>query len=476
MNRSISTLKQPRGFPVFFLTEVWERFGFYISQTILILYLINTVGLTDSRSYEILSSFTALAYINPILGGYLADRFLGARQSVLIGIFFVFLGYVIISFSAEMLYTFSALAMITLGVGLLKPNIYGLLGTLYQDDDPRRHAGYTFFYVGVYVGIFLATSLGGYIQYYIGWQKICMVAAFSLVLAFFTFYFGTRYFQIKDLQYRLVTGLDYIKVFIIIALAIAMDTFIIGHEKLAILSFFIIAAVSVAIIFYKIWTEKAVKKINLIVYLLLLCISVGFWSLYFQIYFSMNLFIDRFVELQFGGLRVPTSFFVGIEALGIILFGPLLGSLWKFLEVRNKKISAPTKFIFGMITMSLAFGLLFLQVSLTNHFTLLLVGVYLIISIAELLVFPTTLAMVTEIIDPKLWGLMMGIFFVSMGLGGKLGGYIANFAAIPLNLTDTAQIHGIYSHAFEIYALLSLLFLVLSGLIIKIIRSLNNRF
>src|SRR3989304_5681285 len=99
-------LKQPRGFSVFFLTEMWERYGFYITQTLLIFYLIEHFHLTDSVSYSILGSFTALAYINPALGGYIADRYLGAKQAILWGALLIFLGYIFFTFSEVLIKVF----------------------------------------------------------------------------------------------------------------------------------------------------------------------------------------------------------------------------------------------------------------------------------------------------------------------------------------------------------------------------------
>jgi proton-dependent oligopeptide transporter, POT family len=471
-------LKQPRGFSIFFLTEMWERYGFYTTQTLLILYLIGHFQLTDKVSYSILGSFTALAYINPALGGYIADRYLGARQAILWGALLISVGYVYIIFVDVLRDVFISLAVIAIGTGLLKPNISSLLGSLYKKNDPRRHTGFTIFYIGISLGIILATSLGGYLQETVGWRITYSIAALVMVLAWVTFFFGGRFYHLDDPRHIKNSTKKYLHAGGLIVLAIAVNMLLITQETLAIIVFSFAAVFSAGLILFE--ARRAAtkqEKNHLHAYLLLSSISVFFWAIYFQLYFSMNLFVDRVVDRTMFGFVVPGSFFVSIESFGLILFGPLLGALWHTLEKRGKAVSIPAKFTGGLLMMTLAFALLFISSIATNSEGLVpptwIVIVYLIISVGELMLSPIGLAMVTELAPPRLSGLMMGIFFVTLGLGGKLAGAIADYAAISAgNIADFKMMEMIYHHAFEIYFVACLIITLLSFMLGKVVKRL----
>jgi proton-dependent oligopeptide transporter, POT family len=470
-------LKQPRGFSVFFLSEMWERYGFYITQTLLIFYLIGHFHLTDSASYSILGSFTALAYVNPALGGYIADRYLGARLAILWGALLISFGYFIFTFADNLNYVFMSLAVIAIGTGLFKPNVSSLLGSLYAKKDTRRHTGYTIFYMGISLGIILATTFGGYLQQKMGWKITYIIAALVLLIAYITFFFGSRFFHFPD-QPKIPHSLKkYLQAVFFIVITIMANSIIIAHQTLAIVAFSLIALLSVVVIGYERFRSKdRVEKRNLLAYLLLACVSVFFWAIYFQLFFSLNLFIERVVDRNIFNFKMPSSFFVSIESLGLIIFGPLLGALWRFLALKEKGISIPGKFAGGLCMMTLAFALLFMSSIFKNSQGLIMssgiIAVYLIISIGELMVSPIGLAMVTELAPPRLSGLMMGIYFIPLGLGGKLAGAFADYAAISPDIVDLNQMETIYHHAFGFYLIACFVITLISFVLFRIIKKL----
>ena len=157
---------QPKALPFLFLTEMWERFGFYVVQGLLVLFMTQHFGYSDSDSYTILGVFTALAYISPIFGGMLADKFLGFKTAIVWGGLFLILGYVFLALPFGKTFFYPGLATIIIGNGMFKPNISSLLGTQYTTDDPRRDSGFTIFYIGINIGAFLAGISSGYIKEY----------------------------------------------------------------------------------------------------------------------------------------------------------------------------------------------------------------------------------------------------------------------------------------------------------------------
>lgn len=451
-------LKQPKALSVFFMTEMWERYGFNAIELLLILYLIQVFHLPDTFSYGVLGSITALAYVNSVIGGYLADRFIGHRTAVLLGAALLAVFYILISVATSLNFMAWSLSIFTLGTGLLKPNVSSMVGSLYKENDVRRYSGFTIFYIGINLGGILGATIPSYVQQGLGWHVTYLTAMAMMLVAFFTFWAGVRYFHIKDIRNIVYPKKNWGPAILIMLITLGFSYFIIKHQKVALLAFFAIALISAGIVIYEAFHEKGKMRMHIVAYLVLVCLSIVFWALFFQIFFSMNLFVDRVVDHHLWGISLTTSSFAAIEPLGVILIGIFLSWLWTRLQDSWWNPSTPMKFSLGFFMISLVFGLLFISSLLTKSGGLvmpeLLILVYLIMAAGELLLSPTGLAMVTELVPQRLMGTMMGIFFISLGLGGKLAGFFADISAIPQNLTDVAQIEHIYRHAFFIYFLI----------------------
>ncbi len=468
--------KQPRALSVFFLTEMWERYGFYVIQSLLALYLIHVFHLDDVLSYGILGSVTALAYINSIIGGYIADQWIGHRFAVLLGALCLSAGYALLSLVPSVELGAASLAVITLGTGLLKPNVSSMVGSLYGDHDPRRHSGFTLFYVGINLGIILATTGAGYIQQYFGWHVAFLSASMVLLIAFMTFYFGTRYFHILEIRPLKVTFWAWVKALGGIVLTIWVSDYIIKNQHASLYAFFAIAILSVLVVFYEAFVEKGQARRRILAYLILVGISTVYWAIYFQLFFSMNLFVARVVDRTLWGATIPASVFLSIEAFGIIFFGPLMCWAWTRLQGTRWAFSTPTKFALGLGMNAIAFGLLFVSAHLLNAQGMVMPGwlvvVYLLIAVGELFLSPIGLAMVTELVPLRLVGMMMGIFFISLGIGGKLAGLFADISAVPANIVSVAGIDHIYQHAFLVYFLIAAIAAAISFGLIPVVKRL----
>ena len=187
--------KQPSVIPVFFGTEMWERFGFYVIQALLVLYMTSSVfGFSDEHSYAILGAFTAIAYITPILGGFVASHILDFEHAVILGGILLAIGYATLALPSEHFF-YIGLSIVAVGSGFFKPNISSYLGDFYHRNDPLREKGYTIFYVGINSGILLSTAASGYIQRYFGWHVPFLLASIGLLIGTATFIFGMRYLK-----------------------------------------------------------------------------------------------------------------------------------------------------------------------------------------------------------------------------------------------------------------------------------------
>ena len=223
----------PKGLYVCFATELWERFSFYGMKFLLLLYLTKYHLFTDEASFNVLGAYAGLVYALPVIGGLIADRYLGMRKSVLFGGVLLSLGHILMAYeghaainydagtvltesltlaSGEVLAAgavlseaitfrdtaalnvfYFALALIVMGVGYLKPNISTIVGRLYSKEDPRRDSGFTIFYMGINIGSFLATILCGWLGENFGWKYGFGAAGIGMILGLFTFMWGQKF-------------------------------------------------------------------------------------------------------------------------------------------------------------------------------------------------------------------------------------------------------------------------------------------
>jgi proton-dependent oligopeptide transporter, POT family len=452
----------PQALPFLFLTEMWERFGFYVVQGLLILYMTEYFGFSDSMGYTILGVFSALAYISPFAGGFLADKLLGFKTSIVWGGLFLVLGYVLLSLPYPRLLFYPALATIIVGNGLFKPNISSLLGTQYALDDPRRDAGFTIFYVGINIGAVLAGFSSGYIKEFFGWRMSFALASIGLVIGLMTFCFGLKY--IKDTQKNLKANLKVntkfkIRLFFYCILAIIGLNFLLKINALA--NWLLPCAGLVLLVYLVVLTfqQTGESRKRMAILITLIISSIVFWTLFLQLFFSANLFVERLVDKNFFGLPLTTTVFYASEGVFIILLGPLFAWLWHTLGRNDRNPSPVIKFVFGIFAAGLGFLVLSASTLFPNSVGLInplwIFSAYLLITIGELLLSPIGLSAVTTLAPTHLIGMMMGVWFVATGFGGIFAGMIAKMASVPETVQSTVQKLAIYQNAFLNYAYLA---------------------
>lgn len=448
-------MQQPKALRVFFMTEMWERFGFYTVQALLVLYMIEHFHFSDTDAYQLLGQFVVLVYALPVLGGWVSDRYLGNRLAVLLGGFLLCIGYALLASEKHAL--FLGLSLVILGNSLFKPNISSFLGQFYTTQDPRRDAGFTLFYVGINVGSLLGPLSAGCLREWISWSASFAAASFALLLGVCVFRRGYRYFDEKGwpphLMVKTLGGFLKAKpVAVLLFLAIlSMVYFSITH---LVAGSYALYAAGLLFCGYILWIARKQApdtRWHMPMLLVMLLISTLFWSLFFQMFSAVNVFTERAVDRVIGGYEVPTTVFLSIEACLIITMGPLLSYLWKSNSIR---LSGPMKFALGVLFLALSMQTLAwitLQGDVAITWIWLMV-VYFFMAVGELLLSPIGLSMVTEYTPQQYTSLMMGGWMMSMGFGGKLTGLLAAQASIPEGMTDLGQMIGIYHDAFQYYA------------------------
>lgn len=447
----------PKALPYLFLTEMWERFGFYVLQGLLVLYMTQYFGYSDSMSYTILGTFTALVYIAPIVGGFLADRLLGFRRAIIWGGLFLVIGYALMSIATKATF-YPAMATIIVGNGLFKPNISSLLGTQYSIDNPRRDSGFTIFYIGINIGALLAGLSSGYIKDYFGWHVSFILASVGLIIGLATFTYGLKYIKIPESllplqKYRHLHSpwlLAY-AVIAIILLSLLLGNEVVANWLLPIVGIFLLAFLSILTL-----RQQPQYRHSLFILIILILSSIAFWMLFLQMFFSANLFIDRLVNKDWCGIPISTTVFYALESVFIILLGPLFAWSWQILSQNHSNPSPVSKFALGIFFAGLGFLTLAISTYFSNDAGLInplwIALAYLFITIGELLLSPIGLSAVTFLSPPHLVGMMMGIWFVATGFGGIFAGWLAKLSSVPETTTELATKLSIYQHAFLTYA------------------------
>lgn len=474
-------LGHPVGLFILFLTEMWERFSFYGMKALLIFYLTKYHLFSDASGAYIVGSYAAMVYALPILGGYLADQYLGFRKAVVFGAILLVLGHLGLAYegtqatindlgeivqdkSALQAFYFS-LSLIIMGVGFLKPNISTIVGQLYDIDDPRRDSGFTIFYMGINMGAFIATITCGYLGETYGWKYGFGAAGIGMLFGLATFLYGQKFLMGKAeppdaslLKERSFLGINKeYTIYILSILGVLICWQMVQNHQVVGGS---LAFTSVLVIIYIIWfiTMKCnpVEKGRMAVLLILMVFSVVFWALFEQAYTSMNLFADRVVDRQTGLGEIKASWFLSLNALFIILFAPVFAYLWYQLAKKKMEPSTPVKFAIGILLAGIGFGALVLGIHFVDDFgkvaPLWLVLAYFLHTSGELALSPVGLSAVTKLSVPRIVGFMMGVWFLATAASEYIAGMLAALASVETvggEVATTSEALSAYSGLFS---------------------------
>lgn len=388
--------QQPPGLYLLFATEMWERFSFYIMRALLVLYMTHAtveggLGFSESCSLKIYSYYLGIAYITPVLGGLVADWFIGPYKSALIGGFLMAVGHALMAVQ-ETHYFFAALLLVALGNGFFKPNLTAILGRLYEERDNRRDGGYAIFYMGINIGGVLSGISAGVLRRMYGYEAGFAAAAFAMVLSLVIFTALS-----KDLLPRSVREKGPVKtgaraelsksawerIWVLIVLNLALTVFIIAFEQIG-----------------------------------------GLLNL-----FAQN-FVDRRFDLpgvQYLGWVIPTEFFQSLNPLFIVLFSPIISILWVRLGERNPFYS--TKVVGGLLLTSISWLIMVLIVpeQITSNSAIhwsWLVLQYALTTLGELCIIPVVWSCVSALAPRGYASTLMAGSMIAVGVGSWLSGQV----------------------------------------------------
>ncbi|MBQ75070.1 MAG: MFS transporter [Gammaproteobacteria bacterium] len=454
-------LGHPKGLFVLFFTEMWERFSYYGMRALLILYLTKHFLFGDAQAGLIFGSYASLVYAMPVLGGLIADRYLGFRKAITFGAILLVCGHFGMAFEGppairlegqsevvrDDFYNqifYLSLAFIVVGVGFLKANISTIVGQLYEKGDPRRDAGFTIFYMGINIGAFVATLLCAYLGENYGWRYGFGLAGIGMLIGLLTFQSGRKYLlgygeplspevltqPVLGNLFPLVTKEKLIYLVGLLTVVAIWQVIQRTAELGLMLSVFGALVVS-WVIWFSVSQCEPKERDRMLVMLVLIALSVLFWALFEQAGSSLTLFTDRNVAM---GNIFTAGMFQSLNPLFIILFAPLFAILWVVLGRRKWEPSTPAKFGLGILQVGLGFAVLIFGASQAGPdgkvSVIWLALMYLLHTTGELCLSPVGLSMVTKLSVQRVAAMMMGVWFMSSAFAAYAAGMIAGLMAI----------------------------------------------
>jgi len=445
----------PRGLSTLFFTEMWERFSFYGLRAILFLYMTSELakgGLAFERPYAglIMGTYTSSVYWTPLIGGWLADKWLGARRAVLVGGIIIACGHFSMAIKT-MPNFYLGLALIAIGTGFLKPNVSTMVGFLYDEKDARRDAGFSIFYMGINLGALLAPLVVGYLGQNVEWHYGFGAAGVFMVLGLIQYVVGKNRLRgvgerpIKKDQPDIAqttkigdeakqSGFDFLTAALSIVLGVV--GFWAGvHWGGAGLVGGIFPGVVAFFLGYIAGTVRSLGRAEALrvgVIFILFIFAIIFWMSFEQASTSLTLFADKLTRLNIFGFKFPSSWYQSVEPVFIVSLAPVFAIIWQRLGNRNP--SSPAKFAYGLVFAAVAFGIVAFASTLIpptgggelsealRVSPLWLVVVYFLQALGELCLSPVGLSTVTKVSPARMVGLMMGVWFLALSIGNFLAG------------------------------------------------------
>ena len=450
----------PRGLSTLFFTEMWERFSYYGMRAILILFMTaplaaGGLGFDTAVAGPIYGLYTSMVYLVALPGGWFADRIIGQQRAVLWGGIIIMFGHISLAMEGIQFFLLG-LFLVIIGTGLLKPNISTVVGQLYREEDARRDAGFSIYYMGINLGAMLAPLVCGFLAQDPRFQEMLTgwgldparswhwgfgAAAVGMFFGIVQYMFGRRHLGAAGAQPgdplsdggRRMANLGLLALIILGAVVLltagqraidAMPTVntVVGWVLLLTpLAFFgwLLTAGS---------RDSEERKRHVVILVLFLGAAV-FWSAFEQAGSTLNLFAERSTRTSILGFSFPASWFQSANAFFIILLAPVFAWLW--IRLGRREPSSPGKFAFGLLFLSLGFAILIPAAQFSagggQVSPMWLVGTYLLHTIGELCLSPVGLSAMTKLAPMRYAGLMLGVWFLASSVGNFIGGNVAGF-------------------------------------------------
>ncbi|HVN43722.1 MAG TPA: peptide MFS transporter [Steroidobacteraceae bacterium] len=433
-------LGQPLGLATLFLTEMWERFTYYGIQAILILFMVAAasrggLGLDDRTSSSIFGLFLGSTYLLGLLGGWIADRLLGAQRAVVAGGVLIAAGSGLLALGGTAIF-FLGLLVNAMGVGLLKPNVSAIVASLYPEGGARRDAGFSIFYMGINIGAALGSFFVPIAAAAFGWRVGFALPALFMALGVVQFLWTRSYLGEAGLQPAHERRGSWTAVIVFLgALALLVVLLMSGRVRLdaavlAAAATWGYGVLAVAYFVYLLFFAglSSLERRRALLMVALFVASVIFWAGYYQQGGSFNLFAERYTDRHILGWEMPAGVLQAVNPFFVITLAGVFAALWIALGKRGRDLTASAKFGLALVFLGLGFLVMYFAAQRVLGGQLVLptwlVLTYFLHTCGELCLSPVGLSTMSKLAPPRFVGQAMGLWFLSLALGGNLAGQL----------------------------------------------------
>jgi POT family proton-dependent oligopeptide transporter len=465
---TMTPAEQTRAFSTIFLIEMWERFGFYGMQVLMVTYMMKKLGFIDTRANIVWGAAAALIYATPAVGGWIGDKLLGTRRTMKIGAIVLAFGYALLWWPTDSEYfLYLALGVIIVGNGFFKANSGNLVRKIYEGDDTRIDSAFTMYYMSVNIGSMISMTLTPWIRDYVGarygdsagWHTAFGVCAIGLALGLSNYALMSRALR------HIGSPPDEVPVNWRRAAALAagaggvvlVSAFLLQHREVARVCVYAAGVIILGIFLRLIASSHRDERAGLVAALLLVVQTIFFFIFYQQMSTSLNLFAQNNVDLDFRIFGwhlfnwIPEQY-QNLNSIWIVALSPVLVFVYNGLGRIGRDPSIAVKFAWGFAAVAIGFFIYGVGARSAvdgRVSSWIMVWGYGLYSLGELLVSGLGLAMIARYVPARMGGFMMGAYYVASGISQYLGSVVANFAHIPENLTDPVESLNIYTSLFN---------------------------
>lgn len=474
---------------------MWERFGFYGMQVLIVYYMVQRLGFSDTRANLTWSACAALIYTTPAIGGWIGDRILGTRRTMLLGAMVLALGYALMVVPDQSVwFMFFALSVIIVGNGLFKSNVGNMVRKIYEGDDSKIDSAFTIYYMAVNIGSMVSMLLTPWIKDYVnthygygfGWHTAFAVSCVGLAVGL------SNYFVMRHTVAHIGSKpdshpLEMWKLGVVIAVGIVvafLSALVLKHETVARVFMYAAATIVFCLFTFLIYTGHRSERAGLMVALILTIQIIFFFIFYQQMSTSLALFILRNVDWNFNvlGFHLFTwapAQFQALNPIWIFILSPILAWLYRHAGSRGRDLSIAGKFVIGFAMMAISF---FIYGS-AEHFigldgktsSWVMVWGYGFGALGELLVSGLGLAMIARYAPARMGGFMMGAYFIATGVSQYLGGWVATLASVPKDIINPLVTLPIYTRLFNWLGVAGIACTLTALAVLPLIRKLSKR-
>jgi proton-dependent oligopeptide transporter, POT family len=468
MATQIRPVSQTRSFSTVFLIEMWERFGFYGMQVLMVTFMMKRLGFVDTKANLVWGAAAALIYATPAIGGWVGDKLLGTRRTMLMGAVILAIGYALLWVPSDHAdFTYAALGVIIVGNGFFKANAGNLVRKIYDGEDSKIDSAFTMYYMAVNIGSMISMTLTPWIRDVVaaqygdsmGWHTAFGVCSIGLLLGLSNYWVMSRTLSHigSPADSEPVNKKRLLAVMAAAVATVFASILILQSETIAQWGV-VIAGIAMFIVFiYMIAICHRSERAGLIAALVLVVQTIFFFIFYQQMSTSLNLFAQRNVDLNFSifGIHLFTWIpeqYQNLNSIWIVLLSPVLVFMYNSLGRLGKDPSVAAKFAWGFAAVAGGFFIYGIGAKWAVNGQVsswIMVWGYGLYSLGELLVSGLGLAMIARYVPERMGGLMMGTYFVSSGISQYLGSVVANYAHIPEGLTNPVQSLDIYTNLFN---------------------------